>query len=122
MDDALPDLPGFDTASALKMLGNNAKLYKSVLKRFYKQYADNSELAGKLKNFSNLEDIQREAHTLKGLAGTIGHAALQNAAQALELSVKDRESPAPAEVSALAEALLTRLAEVLELLKDSCRE
>ena len=122
MDDALPDLPGFDTASALKMLGNNAKLYKSVLKRFYKQYADNSELASKLGNLSDLEGLQREAHTIKGLAGTIGHAALQNAAQALELSVKNRESPDPAEVDPLVEALLARLAEVLDLLKDSCRE
>jgi len=120
MDNALPDLPGFDTATALKLLGNSTKLYGNVLKKFSEKYAASySDLAAMLKSGADWEGIQREAHTLKGLAGNIGHPALHDTAQALELSVKDVPNPDPAKVAALAEDMLAQLEKALNILKQA---
>ena len=94
---ALPDLPGFNTAAALKLLNNNQKLYGNVLKSFLRQYEPALERLSAL--FCALPSgadewtvVQREAHTIKGLAGTIGHTALQEAAIKYDAAAK-----APAE-------------------------
>lgn len=122
MDTSLPELPGFDTEPALKMLNNNAKLYGIVLKKFHKQYAAGyDDLAATLRG-ADWPGIQREAHTIKGLAGTIGHPGLQEAAKALELSVKDNPAPDAAQVSALAGNFLDALADVLGILKNAYPE
>lgn len=90
MSITLPNLPGFDCEAALKLLANNEKLYVNVLKRFHGQYAGAyEELADAMLNGSDWEAVQREAHTIKGLAGTIGHPELQKAAMELELAAKD---------------------------------
>ena len=116
MDNALPDLPGFDTQAALKLLNNNPRLYNMILKRFRTQYAAVfAGLSATLKG-TDWEIIQREAHTIKGLAGNIGHPALREAALALELSLKDAASPDTVAVGALADKLLSSLSSVLDTL------
>jgi HPt (histidine-containing phosphotransfer) domain-containing protein len=122
MDISLPDLPGFETTPALKMLNNSLKLYSSVLKRFHKQYAGNYASLAETLHGTEWESIQREAHTAKGLAGTIGHPGLQEAAKALELSVKDVASPDPAAVAPLADEFLAQLSVVLDVLKKAFPE
>jgi HPt (histidine-containing phosphotransfer) domain-containing protein len=122
MDISLPDLPGFETAPALKMLNNSLKLYTSVLKRFHKQYAGNYASLTETMRGADWEAIQREAHTVKGLAGTIGHPGLQEAAKNLELSVKDVASPDPAALAPLVDEFLASLAEVLDTLKTAFPE
>ncbi|MCL1889406.1 MAG: Hpt domain-containing protein [Desulfovibrionaceae bacterium] len=120
MDNVLPDLPGFDTATALKLLGNSTKLYGNVLKKFSEKYAASyNDLAAMLKSDADWESVQREAHTLKGLAGNIGRPDLHDTAQALELSVKDVPNPDPAKVSALAEDMLAQLEKTLDILKQA---
>lgn len=91
MDTLIPDLPGFDSETALKLLGNNKKLYVTVLQRFYSQYSGSNyeKLSNLLLAGDDLAGIQREAHTIKGLAGTIGHPALQQLATELESIAKD---------------------------------
>ncbi len=125
MDIMLPDLPGFDTVAALKLLNNNAKLYGSVLKRFKAQYvAAYADLAQTMRG-SDWDKIQREAHTIKGLAGTIGHPLLQQAALDLEMYIKNAASPAdivPDAVAARAGEFLDALAGVLAILKDAYPE
>ncbi len=74
------NLPGFDTASALQRLAGNQKLYRTLLERFYNSYqAFGAEIQSQLAD-GKLEDAQRGAHTIKGLAGTIGHQGLMDAA------------------------------------------
>lgn len=114
MDTLIPDLPGFDSAAALKLLGNNAKLYVNVLKRFQAQYSSSYEgLADTILHGENWDDIQREAHTIKGLAGTIGHPGLQQAARDLELTIKDKPSVDAAEVRARGKEFLELFSVVL---------
>lgn len=110
----IPDLPGFDTAGALKLLANNEMLYLKVLKRFHGQYADGYEaLADTLTGGEDWPTIQREAHTIKGLAGTIGHTGLQQASLDLELSIKDKAAIDPDEVRVKAKAFLGVFSTVL---------
>lgn len=114
MDTIIPELPGFDTAGALKLLANNEKLYVNVLKRFHSQYAGTYEaLADSLTNGEDWAAIQREAHTIKGLAGTIGHPELQNAALELELAIKDKVAVNAEEVRNKAKAFLGVFSTVL---------
>jgi HPt (histidine-containing phosphotransfer) domain-containing protein len=113
MEAMIPDLPGFDTESALRLLAGNRKLYMNVLKRFHGQYAGSYEsLAGTLLS-DDWTAIQREAHTIKGLAGTIGHPALQEKAMELEFSIKDKPSVDAEEVRTRAKAMLGVFSDVL---------
>ena len=83
------NLPGFDTASALQRLAGNQKLYRTLLERFYNSYhAFGAEIESQLAD-GKLEDAQRGAHTIKGLAGTIGHQGLMDAALAMETACRE---------------------------------
>ena len=114
MDAMIPDLPGFDTAAALKLLAGNQKLYVNVLKRFHGQYSGSYEaLADSMLSGEDWAAIQREAHTIKGLAGTIGHPALQEKAMELEMSIKDKSAVDAAEVRIKAKAMLGVFSDVL---------
>ena len=118
----LPDLPGFDTAAALKLLNNNQKLYGNVLKRFLGQYEPALErLTAQFTNLPSgpeeLEVLQREAHTLKGLAGTIGHPALHAAAVKYDAAAKAPDQHDPAEFKVLGQELSDILAQALGVLK-----
>ena len=85
--DGLPPLPGFDVDAALKRLGNNVRLYTKLLQ----QFADNqSQAQDQFQGFldsGDMEGAKRVAHTLKGLAGSLGATALYAAALHLEEAV-----------------------------------
>ncbi|MDR1124978.1 MAG: Hpt domain-containing protein [Deltaproteobacteria bacterium] len=123
----LPELPGFDTATAMKQLANNQKLYGNVLKRFAGQYRTGFDgLAAKLADLppegEALAEAQREVHTLKGLAGTIGHPALQEAAVRFDAAAKEPGRHSPEELKALGGELLARLREALDVLQAAFPE
>jgi len=80
---------GFDVATALQQLAGSEKLYLSVITKFatiYKDFPDT--LQSDLEN-GDLAKVQRDAHTIKGLAGTLGHGALRDVAAQLEHSAAD---------------------------------
>ncbi len=81
---ALPPLPGLRVEEALNRLGNDTRLYQSVLIQFCRKHAD---AAGELLDLlaaKRIDDARRLVHTIKGLAGTIGAAALRESAGAFE--------------------------------------
>jgi signal transduction histidine kinase/CheY-like chemotaxis protein len=84
----LPDLPGIDTASGIKRVGGNLKLYRKILNKFYTDYADVAEQIQTAIDNNDRELAQRLAHTVKGVAGNIGATALQEPAKNLELAAK----------------------------------
>ncbi len=85
----LPGLPGFDMAGALQRLAGNQKLYRTLLERFYNGYGKFGQDIQASLAAGNLEEAQRGAHTIKGLAGTIGHAGLAEASLALEMACRN---------------------------------
>lgn len=83
-----PTFSGLDAQSALKRLGGNTALYHKLLDRFRGTYTpDAAALAAALET-GDLASAEREAHTLKGLAGSLGADALQSAAAELEHTCK----------------------------------
>jgi two-component system, sensor histidine kinase and response regulator len=87
----IPDgIPGLDTATALKRMLGKKRLYLSVLREFAASQKNTprqieTELAA-----GDWECAERLAHTLKGMAGSIGAAALQAEAGHLEKALRDR--------------------------------
>ena len=80
----LVDIPGIDTAGALRRVGGKVKLYLDVLKKFREGQSNAPERITAALQSGDRLGAERIAHSLKGLAGTIGAAELQEAALAVE--------------------------------------
>ncbi|OSM00219.1 ABC transporter substrate-binding protein [Magnetofaba australis] len=102
----MPVIPGIDTEEALARLDGNAGLYWRVLR----QFADNqrhavSQMDAALAQGA-LDDAERIAHTLKGVAASIGASALAHIAGELESLIEQGQTElAIAESPALGLAL-----------------
>ena len=69
------------------MMGK-AALYERVLRDFHKRFHDEAKAIGALLDSGDYSSAMRRAHSTKGLAGTIGARALQEAALSLELAIR----------------------------------
>ena len=88
-DDALPDLPGVDTAIGLAATQNNPRLYQRLLRKFSDRQKGFEETFRNAQQDEDPESAKRVAHTLKGLAGTLGAMGVQKAAHKLEMACRD---------------------------------
>lgn len=85
-----PNIPGFNVPLALRQLGNNVKLYDKLLDRFQNSYDSlPQEIADGVKS-GDYETAERHAHTIKGLAGSLGATALQESSARLEKICRER--------------------------------
>lgn len=76
-------IPGVDIQDGLGRMGNNAQLYRRLLNQFACEYSDAPEqLVTALNNGEN-EAAARLAHSIKGVAGNLGAAAVQAKRQRL---------------------------------------
>ncbi len=73
-------LPGLDAAVAMQALGGNAEFYRQVLERFVHDQAESMAQLDQFRREGRQVDALRLAHTIKGLAGTIGAGRLRAAA------------------------------------------
>jgi len=80
---------GFDVTAALQQLAGSEKLYLSVITKFATMYKDLPDTLQADLEKGDLAKVQRDAHTIKGLAGTLGHGVLREAAAQLEHSAAD---------------------------------
>jgi signal transduction histidine kinase/CheY-like chemotaxis protein len=93
--DELPQsLPGIDMAQGLGRINNNRKLYKNLLLKVKRDYADAAEQFSSLIKNNDLEEARRLAHSIKGVAGNLGAKKLQDAARVVE----DRLNPESGQV------------------------
>ncbi|WP_411867342.1 PAS domain S-box protein [Vulcanococcus limneticus] len=116
----LPELPGIDTRVGLAGTNHNPALYRKLLLKFRTAAAHfAADFAAALQAARHGEDPDtpmRLAHTLKGTAGTIGAAAVQQAAAQLELACRSA-GPAPqgdGQFAAELAAVVAALAPVLD--------
>jgi two-component system sensor histidine kinase/response regulator len=110
---ALPALAGIDTADGLRRVLGRSDLYLTLLRKFV---AGQREVVDQIRAAlaaGDLEGARRLAHTLKGLAGNIGAAALQQAAATLEAALA---TPQPAVVAAPLDACEQALQTVIATL------
>lgn len=85
----LPDLPGIDITIGLRSTMNKEDLYRRLLLKFYHNQK-NFEQEFNDSMPADMESAARIAHTLKGLAGSLGMTELYNSAQILESSCDER--------------------------------
>ena len=95
--EGLPAIAGLDTNDGLSRVGGNRTLYAKILRQFAEQQTlALDQVAGALAN-GDYGLAERLAHTLKGVAGSIGAAGVQSAAAELERMIRERSSAADVE-------------------------
>ena len=109
-------LPGLDTELALSRLGNNQRLYIKLLKQFLTYYANTESEFYSAVEQGNTTEAQRLAHTLKGLAGSIGATELAGESAYLEASFANGDMDT---TLALARTCFTSLAKVQSTLRQA---
>jgi CheY-like chemotaxis protein len=110
----LPAVDGLDSADGLRRVGGNDKLYMKLLREFASQQADAVEQIRAALATNDTESATRMAHTLKGVAGSLGAGPVQTAAAAVEKLLRDRAAadaanPALEQLAAVLDPFLTRL-------------
>ncbi len=96
---SLPDLPGIDKAVGLKVCADNVDLLRRILASFGESHNDLSEKFMAARQGADPGAAGRLAHTLKGLAGTIGAHDVAETAAALETACGKNGSPAAIEAA-----------------------
>ncbi|NGZ06311.1 MAG: response regulator [Magnetococcales bacterium] len=84
----LPVMYGVDASVGLATMGGNEELYRNILNRFLVNQAETVRLMAELLANADRQALERMAHTLKGVAASIGAKELSSAAAALELALR----------------------------------
>ena len=92
--EALPEIPGIDTHAGVQRIGGNIASYRKLLQKFADNQANTLDSIRSAIASKDGELSLRLAHTLKGVSGSIGADAVQQAAAKLEAALKE----APAEL------------------------
>jgi HPt (histidine-containing phosphotransfer) domain-containing protein len=79
-------------SSLLAHCGGNAALARRLLRGMAEEYADGVDIWSQWIAHDDWDRLARAAHTLQGLAGTLAHDPLRQAAQSLEHAAQDRDS------------------------------
>lgn len=91
---SLPEsLPGINLEVGLKHMAGNQQLFLKLLLEFFVDYRDfTSKIQSSLQN--DTRTAERMAHTLKGVAGSIGASSLQSTSSALEMAIREGKTDA----------------------------
>ncbi|MEI6414343.1 MAG: response regulator [Pseudomonadota bacterium] len=110
----LPRIAGLDTAAGLRRADNQQKLYLQMLAMFARDYAGyHPAFEYSLAN-AQWEEARRLAHTLKGLAGTIGANEVRLLASDLEAASLHQQGEAAVAILSALTPLLTPLITALQ--------
>jgi len=88
-----PQIEGIDLAGGLKRVAGNQRLYRSLLEQFAGKQADAGRQIAEALRSGNAELAGRIAHTVKGVAGNLGIAPVQAAAERIERVLRDNGMP-----------------------------
>jgi two-component system sensor histidine kinase/response regulator len=117
-EETLPMVDGLDTADGLLRVAGNRKLYLKLLRQFIEAEHD---APARIRERLSVEDratAERMAHTIKGVAGSLGAGAVQAAAADLERAIRDGSSAA----GALCDNLATMLSPLVAGLRVALGE
>jgi CheY-like chemotaxis protein len=88
--DSLPDnLEGIDIEEGQRRVGGNRRLYRKLLVEFYQDHREDVHAIRQALDQDDLETAQRIAHTIKGVAGSIGAGDLHREAASLDTAFKE---------------------------------
>ncbi len=89
--EALPDLPGIDTQAGIARCGGNEAVYRKILHKFRETQAGVPQRIRAALEADDRATAEREAHTLKGVAGNIGADDVQAVAKTVEVHIKQEK-------------------------------
>ncbi|RZK99738.1 MAG: hybrid sensor histidine kinase/response regulator [Rubrivivax sp.] len=115
---ALPQAPGLDAHQALSRLEGDRELYLRVLTGFVDHLGDASPSLQAAAAEHDWPTIEREAHTLRGLAATVGAHELAQLSAELERAVQGRDTEG---LRTVTQALQTAVTGLLALLQPQLR-
>ena len=108
---ALANIAGVNSHSGLMHVGGDVTLYRGILAKFCTNQSHVKQDIAAALQANDLTSAERLAHTLKGIAGTIGASRLQAQARAVEVAIKEGEKSL---VTPLLEPLSQELSGVIE--------
>jgi HPt (histidine-containing phosphotransfer) domain-containing protein len=111
-------MPGIMVKSGLAGVGGNARLYRDILIKFYRDYSNATQQIKNALEKGDIELAQRLVHTVKGVSGTIGAQELHKSARELEASIQYGHF---AEIKGLLDDFDNALVKVLDSLKGLAR-
>ena len=85
------NIEGLDVSAALRHVAGNAATLLSLLRRFVKKQKTAAQEIRSALEGADWASAERLAHTLKGVAGTLGAQGLQVSARELELAIRERQ-------------------------------
>jgi PAS domain S-box-containing protein len=89
--DGIEQIRGLSIEEGLKHVNGNKKLLNKLIMDFYNDYQNVLLTIEQALSLENFDEVQRIAHTLKGIAGTIGALSVQEQAGNLELAIKNNQ-------------------------------
>ena len=110
----LPNLPGIDTEAGLKRVGGQLASYLKLLHKFIGNQAQAIELIHSSYSAGDSEGCIRRAHSLKGVAATLGANTLAEIASDLEKQLKQQPELLPESLLEKTSAELDRTVNVLK--------
>jgi CheY-like chemotaxis protein len=113
-----PSMPGIMIKSGLAGVGGNARLYRDILNKFYRDYSNATQQIKNALEKGDIEMAQRFAHTIKGVSGSIGAHELHKSARELGASIQHGYF---AEIKGLLDDFDNALVKVLDSLKGLAR-
>ena len=111
----LAAIPGLDVAAGLRYLGGRMASYQRMLGKFAASHGRDADTLRTRLAEGALEDVQHLAHSLKGVAGTLGMPRVRACAAGLEVAARDGATPP--ELARLAEALDVELSAIIAALQ-----
>lgn len=102
-------LPYIDREEAIENMGGNLQLYEKHLAKFKTTYAGSYDLLQKSLQEGDLSEVKRLAHSVKGLAATLGLAQLARSAEILEFAASDGAEDLSDEMKAFKDSLAKTL-------------
>jgi len=85
--------PVLEEEAGLESVGGNRALYAKLLHKFLDSHGESDREVRQALEASDLELATREAHTIKGVAASLGLPALAAAASALEKELRGKDGP-----------------------------
>jgi two-component system sensor histidine kinase/response regulator len=89
---SFPSIEGVDVTAGLRRVAGNRRLYRSLLQRFVDGQESCARDIGKAREKGDAGLAEMRAHTLNGIAGTLGVGAVQTTAAELEKQLREKDS------------------------------
>jgi two-component system, sensor histidine kinase and response regulator len=90
---ALREIPGLDVDAGLKSTRGNVERYLRLLQMFASRHTDSMNHTRALLASGDIDAARREAHSIKGAAGTLGITMIQQQAATLETAIHTAAAP-----------------------------